>query len=228
MKLVLFTFLLLITCQISVLAQSNQSWIFISHTQKISDKFDVLADIQTRSNMTLKPVSTLLLRGALAYNLNQHHSLALGYAYKGDWEDAEPSDTYMVENRIYQQYQADFAFSRIDFTLRGRFEQRFVKEQKTEFSMRARAFISVAVPLIANDDFSKGLYAGIQDEIFLNVYKKNNVNNHFLDQNRPYVSLGYRFSKTLDTSFDYGLFTDQGPDNAEMINVYRISVTTSF
>jgi len=227
LKLVLFTFLLLITCQISVLAQSNQSWIFISHTQKISDKFDVLADIQARSNMTLKPVSTLLLRGAVAYNLDQQNSLALGYACKWDWEDGgEPVS--ILENRIYQQFQSDIAISKIELTLRGRFEQRFVKEQKTEFSMRARAFISVAVPLIANDDFSKGLYAGIQDEIFLNVYKKNNVNNHFLDQNRPYVSLGYRFSKTLDTSFDYGLFTDQGPDNAEMINVYRISVTTSF
>jgi len=62
----------------------NKAWFFLSHTQEVSKKWNVLADVQVRSSNKVKRVKTLLLRSGLSCNLNDEHSLAMGYAYKGD------------------------------------------------------------------------------------------------------------------------------------------------
>ena len=83
----------------------NKAWFFLSHTQEVSKKWNVLADVQVRSSTKVKRVETLLLRNGLSYNFNDEHSIALGYAYKGDWEEELPRLKYQLEHRIYQQPQ---------------------------------------------------------------------------------------------------------------------------
>jgi hypothetical protein len=51
----------------------------------------------------IKRVETLLLRNGLSYNFNDEHSIALGYAYKGDWEEELPRLKYQLEHRIHKQ-----------------------------------------------------------------------------------------------------------------------------
>ncbi|MET0571346.1 MAG: DUF2490 domain-containing protein [Pedobacter agri] len=208
-------------------AQSGpkQFWLFVTHTQKINDRFNILADVQSRSEQNLNQINTLLLRTALAYNINDQHSIALGYAYKGDWPDGEE---YEYEHRIYQQYQYEFKIKRIEVQLRGRFEQRFLQDSGTHLAMRARGFAAVQFPIYADEDFTTGLFAGLQNELFLNVLNRQYANGHLFDQNRPYVSIGYRFSEKIETSFDYGLMADQGEEQNTFNNVFRISLTTNF
>ncbi|TWR25793.1 DUF2490 domain-containing protein [Mucilaginibacter pallidiroseus] len=207
----------------------NTGWFFLSHTQKVSEKFDIRADVQTRSADKYDYFGTLLLRGALSYNLSKVHSVALGYAYKGDWLHEDGRKTYSPENRIYQQYLYDFKAGKTELNLRGRLEQRFVKEDgKVSFSQRARIFISAQIPLIANADFSKGVYTGVQNEIFLNVQNKANVNNSVFDQNRVFGSLGYRWSKKIDTEFGYMYWYQKEMDQNTKTNVWQLMVTTSF
>jgi hypothetical protein len=182
----------------------NKAWFFLSHTQEASKKWNVLADVQVRSSNKVKRVESLLLRSALSYNLNDHHSIALGCAYKGDWEEELAKLKYQLEHRIYQQYLYSHNLKRTELTVGFKLEQRFVKEEDTfDFSQRLRSFLSFQIPISANKDFSKGLYAALQNEVFMNVLHKENVNNHFLDQNRFYVAFGYRWNTKIDTEIGY-------------------------
>jgi hypothetical protein len=230
MKKSLSALMLFIGLQTAVYAQvENAGWFFLTNTHKLSDKFDLLTNVQLRSADRFNYMQTLLLRGALSYNFNKEHSVALGYAYKGDWMHEDGERTFLPENRIYQQYLIDFKAGKVELNARFRLEQRFVKEDgDVNFSQRARAFISAQIPLVADTGFTKGLYTGIQNEIFLNVLNKDKVNNSVFDQNRSYLSLGYRWSKLIDTEFGYMYWYQKEMDGSTKTNVWQLMLTTKF
>lgn len=220
-------FFLCFSAVLSAQSTENTGWIFLSHTQNVSKKWDVLFDAQVRSADKVKSVNTLLLRSALSYHFSKKHSAALGYAFKGDWEHEIGVIDYQPENRIYEQYLFQSKLHKTEFTARFRFEQRFVKEEADYlFSQRARAFLAFQIPVIANKDFSKGVYVNVQDEIFTNVYKKEHVNNSFFDQNRLLFSAGYRWSKKLDTELGYMFWRQNERDGYASANVYQLMITT--
>lgn len=206
----------------------TQGWLFINHKQTLSPKFAILADVQLRSANHANYLTTMLLRSAISYSLNKKHSVALGYAYKGDWEHEEFGTTYSLENRIYQQYLYNFKIKHAELSLRARLEQRWVKEEKVDFSQRARAFVSAQIPLIADTGFTKGLYTSMQNELFLNVQHKERVNGSLFDQNRWFVSLGYRWSKKIDTEIGYMQWFQKEIDNDYRRNVIQLMITTNF
>jgi hypothetical protein len=207
----------------------TQAWFFLSHTQTISKKFDVLADVQLRSADRFSYLTTLLLRPALSYKFNSHHSAALGYAYKGDWEHEDNgTTTYMLENRIFEQYSFKFKWHLTELNLRGRLEQRFVKDEQVNFSQRARAFVSAQIPLIANRDFSKGLYTGIQNELFLNVIHKDRVNKSIFDQNRLLGAIGYRWNTKIDTEAGYTFWYQKEMEGVYRRHIIQLMITSQF
>jgi hypothetical protein len=226
-----WTLLLLLAIFFSqiVLSQSikNQAWFFLSHKQKLSKQWDGLTDVQFRSSDGLTHVQTVLLRGAFSYNINDDHAVAIGYAYKGDWEEGIDRLDYQLEHRIYQQYLYNHQLKQTELSIRVRLEQRFVKEMESfEFSQRLRGFLSLQIPLLANRDFSKGLYTGIQNELFVNVQHKERVNNDFFDQNRSYISIGYRLSKKIDTEIGYMYWYQKEKTGIAKTNVFQLMVTT--
>ncbi|MEJ7558071.1 MAG: DUF2490 domain-containing protein [Pedobacter sp.] len=220
-------FLLQIT-HVTAQRSENGGWLFLSHTQKISSKIDLLADVQLRTADQYTYWKNLLSRTALSYNLSKQHSVALGYAYLGEWEKTDEGKEYSREHRIYQQYQFDFQHRRKEFSLRGRFEQRFIKEEAVEFSQRARIFASLQAPIIANSDFSEGLYIKLQDEIFLNVQHRDRVNGSIFDQNRPYAAIGFRASKKLDFEVGYLRWLQRELDGDVRRDIMQVMISTSF
>ncbi|WP_158828114.1 DUF2490 domain-containing protein [Mucilaginibacter lacusdianchii] len=206
----------------------NMGWLFITHQQKLSKKLDLLADVQLRSANQFDYLTTLLLRTGVSYNFDKKHSAALGYAYKGDWEQNPDNTQYTLENRLFEQYIYQFKLSQIEVMLRARLEQRFVKEENVQFSQRARGFVSAQIPLIADADFNRGLYTGIQNEIFVNVQHQQRVNNNFFDQNRSMVSIGYRWSKHIDSELGYLFWYQPEKENAYRRNVIQLMFTTKF
>ncbi|AMR33818.1 hypothetical protein A0256_21445 [Mucilaginibacter sp. PAMC 26640] len=230
MKKIISTIAIITILVVKAYAQTeNTGWFFLSHTQKISSKFDILADVQLRSADRFDYFSALLLRSALNYNFNKKHAVALGYAYKGDWMHEDGERTQSAENRTYQQYLYNFKAGKVELSARFRQEQRFVKEEgEVAFSQRSRGFISAQIPLIADTGFTKGLYTAIQNEIFLNVQNKGKVNGSFFDQNRSFISLGYRWSKKIDTEFGYMCWYQKEIDGSAKTNVWQLMVTTSF
>lgn len=215
---------------ITVSAQQAPSmgWLFLSHTQKINDKLDLLADVQLRSREQFSKFSTLLIRPALSYNFNKQHSVAVGFVSKTDWEVEDGEFQRTLEQRIFQQYVYNTEISRIELILRGRLEQRFVKEEAYLFSQRGRVFLSAQIPLVADQDFTKGWYAKIQDEIFLNIQHQEHVNNSLLDQNRPYAGLGYRANKHADIELGYMRWLQREFEEDQRSNVFQLMITTSF
>ncbi|CAM3685130.1 DUF2490 domain-containing protein [Mucilaginibacter galii] len=215
---------------VTAYAQTNetQGWFFITHQQKLSSKFDLLMDAQLRTANKFDYLNTLLLRGALSYNFNKKHSAALGYAYKGDWEHETEGTAYTLERRLYQQYLYNFKIHRTELSARARLEQRWIKEENTRFSQRARAFVSAQIPLMADTGFTRGLYTGIQNELFLNVQHKDRVNHSLFDQNRSFVSLGYRWSKKIDTELGYMYWFQKELDGGFRRNILQVMITTKF
>lgn len=207
----------------------TQGWFFLSHTQTLTKKFDLLADVQTRSANRFDYLTTVLLRGALSYNINSKNLVALGYAYKGDWEkDDQLIKTYSHEKRIYEQYIHEFKIRRIEMMFRTRLEQRWLLEEATSFSQRGRLFLSAQIPLIADTAFKKGPYVGVQNELFLNIQHKDKINNSVFDQNRAFGSLGYRFSKKMDAELGYLFWYQKEMDNSYRRNVIQLMLTTHF
>ena len=195
--------------------------------QKLSKKFEALADVQVRSADKFVHFETLLLRGGLGYKLNDNHSVALGYTYKGDWTKEEGNSMYNSENRMYEQYLFNTNIKKTPFTFRFRQEQRFIKDTDNyQFSQRSRVFLSFQFPLAANADFSKGLYSTVQNELFVNTQHKERVNNSFFDQNRPFISIGYRWNKKIDTEIGYMYWLQRETEGNVSTNVYQLMITT--
>ena len=206
----------------------NQGWVFLTHTQKLDKKLDLLFDAQTRTANRYVYMNTLLLRGGLNYHLNDEQAFAFGFAYKADRDKTGDIFEYTNEQRIYEQYQLTFGIKRVEMMLRARLEQRWIRESSTNFSQRARIFISTQIPLFANEDFSKGIYTGIQNEIFLNVTNKRHTNEQVFDQNRAFASAGYRWSKSIDTELGYMFWYQPEKDNTFKRGVIQLQITTSF
>ena len=137
---------------------------------KIAEKFELLTNLPFRSFNKFKDLKTFQLRLGLGYKLSNAHSVAAGYLYenKKSVEDGKTIVTH--ENRVYQQYQFETELKPVELTFRFRQEQRFRRDTGCyKFSQRTRASVAARIPLAVNDDFSKGWYAALQNEIFLNT-----------------------------------------------------------
>jgi hypothetical protein len=198
---VLFTSLMLFT-NIALAQIGNGGWFNLTHTQKLSPKIDLLTDFQFRSANNFDYLGTRLLRGALSYNLTKQHSVALGYANITDWDMINEESISTLEHRMFQQYIYKNVVERLRLNFRMRFEQRF-RGPDAEFSQRLRLQLGAVIPLIADEKFTKGMYALLQSEVMFNVQNKENINNSFFDQHRPLLALGYRFNKHIDTEVGY-------------------------
>lgn len=221
------TFLVLSVTAVHAQRPENEGWVFLTHNQKVNKKLDILFDMQVRTSDRYEYLNSLLLRTALSYNFTEAHSIAFGVAYKPDREKKGDLYEFSHEYRIFQQYAYQFKISRTEITTRGRLEQRWIGEEKLKFSQRTRALLSAQIPVIANLQFSKGFYTGIQNEIFLNITNKANVNHSLFDQNRIFLSLGYRWSKKIDTEMGYMFLYQKNFDDQHRSGIFQIQVTTN-
>lgn len=198
---VLFTCLML-SAQLAFAQIGNGGWLNLTHTQKLSPKFDLLTDFQFRSANNYDYLGTRLLRGALGYNISRKHAVALGYGNITDWEMINDEKISTLEHRIFQQYVYKNVVERLRFNFRTRLEQRF-RGPDGVYSQRLRLQLGLVIPLIADEQFTKGMYSLLQSEVMFNVQHKERINNSFFDQHRPLAALGYRFNKNIDAEFGY-------------------------
>jgi hypothetical protein len=225
-------FSLLLSCLMLItnlaMAQiGNGGWLNLTHTQKLSSKFDLLTDFQFRSSNNFDYLGTLLLRGALSYNFNKQHSLALGYGNITDWEMVNEAKVSTNEHRIFEQYLYKKQVENLRLNFRGRLEQRF-RGADAVFSQRLRLQIGALIPLIANKEFTKGMYSVLNSEIMFNVQNKDKVNNSFFDQHRPYVAFGYRFNKNIDTELGYLRWQQRKTSGDQERDIIQFKILSNF
>jgi hypothetical protein len=195
-------------------SQSQTSgWLATFNTFKTGKKTSIHNDIQWRSADEFKYTQTLLLRGGFNYHFSKKMIATAGYAFIHNYRSAGSVDGYAPEHRIWEQFIYNHKWKRISIAHRFRLEQRFIgkttvvnNELKNDGSMyanRFRYFIRNILPFTDQPAFSKGGYAALQNEVFLNFGNKENVNGKIFDQNRLYLAVGFRFSGSFDLEAGY-------------------------
>jgi len=190
-------------------AQSQFSgWLATFATIKTGKKTSVHADIQWRSSAQVEHMQTLLIRTGLNYHLNKQWTATAGYAYTYNRRNVNDVSGYAPEHRIWEQLQYGHRLNLLSMSHRLRLEQRFIgqstvenNELKTDsysYVNRIRYYIKTTAPFRRQKTFTRGMFALLQEEVFLNFGNTDNANGKTFDQNRVFLALGYR----LNTSFD--------------------------
>jgi hypothetical protein len=73
-----------------------------------------------------------------------------------------------------------------------------------------------------------GIFAALQNEVFLNLQHKDQLNGKVFDQNRAYLALGYRFSKKFDLEAGYLNQAIRGASVNTSNNVIQLALYTRF
>jgi long-subunit fatty acid transport protein len=212
-------------------AQTNEAsgWFFLSHTQKLADKWSYMTDVQIRSSSHFKYLQNILLRPGLLYQLTDQQSLGIGYTYFATWDRSEMPCTFEPESRIFEQYVYKSKGGRLALNNRLRFEQRFIqKTEATIFARRLRYQIQARFQLTCDSEFATGLYVNLQNEIFLNVQNQDEINNHFFDQNRLYLGMGYRVIKEFEVELGYYYRYQILEDSRLNENIIQLMIITEF
>ena len=235
MRLYFFLLAFLSVLCSNVSAQTDQQtsgWLFLLNNTKISKKWGAYMDIQVRSADKYDHVRNLLFRPGMTYYASDQHEITLGYLLNKTFiRLPEASDYSLNEHRIWEQYVFKHKINTISASHRFRLEQRFIERNNADdlFAQRFRYFFRFILPLKKDViNFEKGLFLAIQNEIFLNIQHKDQLNGYLFDQNRAYAAAGYRFSKKLDIEAGYMNQSSKGINYNTANNIIQLAVYTKF
>jgi len=204
-------------------------WLAIYHKQKIAGNWGFMFDTQYRTDKQFNNTSTYFFRPGITYDISKNQTAGAGYMLFASYEDGDNGRIFYAENRIWEQYQINAKLGKASLSNRLRYEQRFINMENGGSSQRLRYNIRSQIPLVKVDSsFKKGIYMALQDEIFVNVQHKERASNSFLDQNRSYISFGYRFSKKIDTELGYQFIYSKDRTGNLRNNVFQLAVYTDF
>jgi hypothetical protein len=210
----------------------NSGWLFLLNNTKFNKNWGAYLDMQVRSADDWGSVRNFLFRPGVTYYLNDQNEFTLGYLFNQTYlrVDGAP-DNLLTEHRIWEQYVYKHKLSTISGSHRFRLEQRFIERVANEdlFAQRFRYFVRFILPLQkGKQNFDKGPFAALQNELFFNIQNKKELNNNIFDQNRAYLAAGYRFSKKLDIEAGYLNQAVKGLSSNTVNNVVQLAVYTKF
>ncbi len=228
-------FLLAVSCQQHFLLAQSQStaWLASFNTIKTGKKTSIHTDIQWRSADKWKYTQTLLIRSGLNYHIDKRFTFTGGYAYISNRRVINGISGFVPEHRIWEQLLFNHKLSCINIGHRLRLEQRFLpdvivsnnelKHNETLFANRIRYFFRSVLPLHKQEQFTKGWFVALQNEIFVNIGNTSHVNGKSFDQNRLYLAAGYRLSTTFDLETGYLNQYVSGRTNAFANHVVQVA-----
>ncbi|WP_343523050.1 DUF2490 domain-containing protein [Pedobacter sp.] len=209
----------------------NSGWFMFLNNTRFNEKWGLQFDLQIRSADNWGYVRNTLVRPAVQYFINNKSNLALGYLWQTTTtEVAGSTDLTLHEHRIFEQYIYNHKIGSVFASHRLRLEQRFIgRTGEDVFSQRFRYFVRLIQPLQKTQPvFEKGAFVALQNEIFLNLQNRNQINNSVFDQNRAYLAVGYRFSKKIDLEAGYMNQASHGLNNNTINNIIQLAVYTRF
>ncbi|QEH39695.1 DUF2490 domain-containing protein [Chitinophaga sp. XS-30] len=197
-------------------SQSTQfsSWLASFNTFSIKKtKLSIHLDVQARSTHEWREFQTFLVRPGLNYHFRSNMIATVGYGWVGARRTLDDVTAYLSEHRIWEQFIVGHKLDFIPVQHRFRVEQRFIgnpvvnnnelEKDGHELTHRFRYFLRGIIPFSGQGAFSKGPFAAVQNEIFLNFANTDAVNGKAFDQNRAYLAIGYRFSPRFDLETGY-------------------------
>jgi hypothetical protein len=212
--------------------KQHSGWLFLMNSTRINQNWGVHFDLQLRSQDGWDGVRNILVRPGLTYFFDKRNDVTLGYLFTQTDLDLDGiADNTLTEHRIWQQYIHKHKISKVNVSHRFRLEQRFIEKQGGDhaFAQRLRYFARFLLPLKKEiEDFERGLFAAVQNEVFLNIQHKSELNGHVFDQNRAYGALGYRFSKQVDLEAGYMNQFSKGAVKNTLNNIVQVAFYTRF
>ena len=211
MKLILIVLLLFygsstqLFCQTQRIFTSNfNGWFTYNGDHKFSKKWGIHLEAQFRRNQIVVKPQQLLLRTGINYHLSNFAFVTAGYCFVNTYPYGEfASKCIFGENRIWEQLQLKNQFGKFENITRYRLEQRFVNSPvlinssyvagDAIYSNRFRFLSRISLPLKGTEIVDKSFYISAYDEVFIAFGK--NVGYNLLDQNRAYISIGYKMPK---------------------------------
>jgi hypothetical protein len=197
----------------SVAQSQFTGWLASFNTLKTGKKTSIHADVQWRSSDELKHTQTLLLRSGLNIHLSKQLIVTGGYAFIHNRRTIGTVSGYAPEHRTWEQLLYNHKIKSLSVSHRFRLEQRFIsksavidnelKNEGSVYANRLRYFIRNVLPFQQQNTFAKGVFAALQNEVFVNIGNTANVNGKFFDQNRLYAAIGYRFNSSFDLETGY-------------------------
>jgi len=218
MKIRLHYFLIASFLIVNSIPASSQSrfsgWFASLNSIKTGKKTSIHAEFQLRSSDQVKQLQTILLRSGFNYHLKKNMVLTAGYGYILNRRPLIILSAFGHEHRIWQQFLVSHAIKKNQLSHRFRLEERYLERVAStngttffrdgyDYTTRFRYFVRDIIPFSSAPVFTEGPFAALQNEVFVNVTDKNNVNGKFFDQNRFYVAAGYRFHKKFDLEIGY-------------------------
>lgn len=188
---------------VPVKAQNNTdqlgAWYMYFYNTKFKDsQFGLQGDIQYRNWNTIGDLEQLLLRSGVTYKpSNTDVTLTLGIAHVISGAIGDSNET-SSETRIYQEaLLPQKVGTRLYFSHRFRYEQRFVDNQ--DFRTRFRYNLFLNIPINKTTLSKNTVYVALYNELFINGEK--NIGDgrtvNVFDRNRFYAGLGYGLSEKL-------------------------------
>ena len=188
-------------------------WLASFNTIKTGKQKSLHTDIQLRSTRQWQQTQTILLRPGFNFHLNKKIIVTTGYAFINNKRIIGNITGFAPEHRIWEQLLFNHKLKNIFISHRFRIEQRFISEvtivnneletNGSVYANRFRYFNRNIFPFKKEKVFSKGIFAALQNEIFINIGNTANVNGEIFDQNRLYLALGYRPHPKADIEIGY-------------------------
>lgn len=181
-------------------AESRTSLWTMSLTRlTFNEHWRAFVDIQPR--FTLNDISggdngrldTLLMRGAVGYQITQNIGLYQGYAYIPTY------DPKKAEHRSFQELFIKQPLSKGNFAHRLRFEQRDL-DGVEDTAYRFRYFARLVYPL---KHWHPKLSLAVNEEIFMNLNDTDGGPQSGFNQNHLFIGLNYRMNPNLAYEIGY-------------------------
>ncbi|MXV16940.1 DUF2490 domain-containing protein [Hufsiella ginkgonis] len=205
-KFLVFVFLLFSSPAFAQQAE-HSSWYMYLQSIKFGPHWGAHFDMQVRTGDDRDYIRNVLIRPGITYYLNKNQSLTLGYLLAETNRNLDgTANNRLTEHRAWEQFMQNHKIGGVFAAHRFRLEQRFIEQPAGDrlFSQRFRYFARFIVPLKKREQtFSKGFFAAVQNEVFLNLQNKSQLNNSVFDQNRFYLAGGYRISPKIDLEAGY-------------------------
>jgi hypothetical protein len=192
--------------------QTDSWWMYFGN-HRINEKLGLHTEYQFRRSDFATNWQQSLMRVGLDYYLPNKTMATVGYGWIVSFPYGEqPIAVATTEHRIWQQFVLNQNIGRFYFNHRYRLEQRFIENASLDangekqvdgfkFRQRARYRFLVTVPITKKTLEDNTLFFAAYDEPFLGFGK--GISTNFLDQNRLYFALGWRFDKDFNVQLGY-------------------------
>ena len=221
--------------------QQFSGWVSVYNFFRFSKSFSIECDATLHSTDKWLHTQSNQEWIGLLYHFNEHWNIGLGYSFFDSRESIDDNTGYAIEHQGWEQLLVSYPLQtgkgirgrRGTLLQRVRLENRFIpqvflagnsiKSDGTLFANRFRYLVRNQMPLLPTNNFTRGPYIAVHDEVYLNISGRAKRNVKWLDQNRSYIGTGYRFHKKLDVELGYLLQYSETTNSDTRNNIIQLS-----